>query len=73
MFADHTEEKIEDIINNSDDEQPVVKHKIVTPPPVKNKKRKLVDKTYEDEEGFISIYLQLPLNQYFTCSLFLSN
>lgn len=73
MFADNTEEKIEDIVNNSDDEQPVVKHKIVTPPPVKNKKRKLVDKTYEDEEGFISIYFQLPLIQFFTCALFLSN
>lgn len=54
MFADNTEEKIEDIINNSDDEQPTVKHKIETPPPVKNKRRKLVDKTFEDEEGFIS-------------------
>lgn len=54
MFADNSEEKVEDTINNSDDEQPVVKHKIETPPPIKNKRRKLVDKTYEDEEGFIS-------------------
>lgn len=55
MFADSNEEKNEDIIENSDDDQPVIKNKITTPPPVKNKRRKLVDKTYEDEEGFISM------------------
>lgn len=54
MFADNDLEKSEDIIDNSDEEQPIAKAKIETPPPVKNKKRKLVDKTFEDEEGFIS-------------------
>lgn len=55
MFADNDLEKSEDIIGNSDEEQPVAKSKIeAPPPPVKNKKRKLVDKTFEDEEGFIS-------------------
>lgn len=54
MFADNAEETFEDIIKDSDDEQTVVKHKIESPPPVKNKRRKLVDKTYTDEEGFIS-------------------
>lgn len=55
MFGDKDEEKSQDIIENSDDEQPVIKTKVVTPPPIKNKRRKLVDKTYEDEEGFISM------------------
>lgn len=75
MFADNTKDDTEDRIDNSDDETPTIKHKIESPPPIKNKRRKLVDKTYEDEEGFISntFYLTLFLFSYINCTFLVTS
>ncbi|KAF5304052.1 hypothetical protein FQA39_LY01837 [Lamprigera yunnana] len=43
--------KRKNVITDSDEEQPVAKPE--SPPVPRNKKRKLVDHTYEDEEGYI--------------------
>lgn len=58
MFADNSDRENEDT-NKSEDEELVVKPQVKAPPPVKNKRRKLVDKTYEDDEGFISIFQKI--------------
>lgn len=51
MF-ENDENSLEDIIESDDETKPV---SIASKPlENKNKKRKAVDKTYEDEEGFIS-------------------